>query len=222
MSKYTTQVRFICETANGLTESKGYDDVNTIITTAAPLVFNFDFPLFDANYRLPLETKILRHFYTREIGCETVGLWKLRLQTKLNEIMPYYNQLYESALIEFNPMYSKNMNRTHTNKYASQTGGSSSDKSNDVDWNDFSDTPQMGHEGIEDNSTLTTTRRQTSDRTHKNDYHSMNLNTEDYIENISGYDLRSPSSMLKEFRETFLNIDMMIINELEELFMQVL
>lgn len=105
MSKYTTEVRYICEVSAGLTESAGFDDIENIITTAAPHIFNFTFPIFDDAYKLPLEKKILRHFYTREICEETVGLWKLRLCDKLNNIMPYYNKLYESELLEFNPLY---------------------------------------------------------------------------------------------------------------------
>ena len=57
------------------------------------------FPIFDENYRSVLETKILRHYYTREIGFETVGLWKHYLKTKLNEIMPKYNKLYEASIV---------------------------------------------------------------------------------------------------------------------------
>lgn len=105
MSSFTTQVRFICEVAAGRDESAGQSDVNHIITLAAPRVFNFDFPIYDEAYRPELEKKILRHFYTREIGYETVGLWKLKLEDKLNLIMPYYNKLYESTLLEFNPLY---------------------------------------------------------------------------------------------------------------------
>ena len=100
MSNYTTELRFICENEyNG--ESSGFNEINKILTTVAPKIFNFDFPIFDEEYRLPLEVKILRTYYTREICEETVGLWKLRLQTKLCNIMPYYNQLYKSALLEF-------------------------------------------------------------------------------------------------------------------------
>lgn len=102
MSKYTTEVRFICENLNG--NSTGFNDLNTLLTNVAPKIFNFDFPIFDEKYRIPLEVKILRHYYTREISEETVGLWKLRLQDKLNLIMPYYNQLYSSTLIEFDPL----------------------------------------------------------------------------------------------------------------------
>ena len=113
MSKYTTEVRYICERANNLDQSKGYGDVDQIIAGAIPSIFDFDFPVFDPNYKSVLCTKILRHYYTREIGFETVGLWKLKLQTKLIEIMPYYNQLYESELIKFNPLYDTDLHTTN-------------------------------------------------------------------------------------------------------------
>ena len=89
MSKYTTELRFLCETVAGLTESKGYAHIDDILESAAPVIFDFDWPLFDDEYRTALEIKILRHYYTREISEETVGLWKLRLCDKLNMIMPY-------------------------------------------------------------------------------------------------------------------------------------
>ena len=142
MSKYTTEVRFICENAAGYDESKGFSDVESIITVAAPKVFNFDFPIFDENYRLPLEKKILRHYYTREIGEETVGLWKLRMQDTLCNIMPYYNKLYESELITFNPLYDVDMTTTHkgsndtvneVNRDESETGKRGIDRIESVD-----------------------------------------------------------------------------------------
>lgn len=105
MSVYTTEVRFICENYAGLSDSKGYDSVDDIVGKAREKVFDFDFPIYDASYASVLETKFLKHYYTREIGFETVGLWKLWLNKRLNEIMPYYNQLYKSALLEFNPFY---------------------------------------------------------------------------------------------------------------------
>ena len=116
MSKYTTEVRFICETAAGLVDSQGYNSIDTILSEARESVFDFDYPIFDENYRETLEKKILKHYYTREICEETVGLWKLRLDDKMNLIMPYYNQLYKSELIKFNPMYNVQLSRTHTGK----------------------------------------------------------------------------------------------------------
>lgn len=103
MSKYTTEVRYICETYAGLSESTGYDKVDDIINAACPYIFDFDFPIHDESHRGELEAKILRHYYLREIGFETVGIWKLKLNAKLNEIMPYYNQLYATAELITDP-----------------------------------------------------------------------------------------------------------------------
>ena len=110
MSKYTTEVRYICEWAAGYQHSKGYNSIDSILNAAVNpdnpyKVFDFDFPIYDEAYRVPLEKKILRHYYTREICEETIGLWKLRMEDRLNTIMPYYNQLYRSALLEFNPLW---------------------------------------------------------------------------------------------------------------------
>ena len=132
MSKYTTEVRYICENAIGLDESVGYKDVDSVINEAVPKIFNFDFPIFDEEYRNVICSKILRHFYTREIGFETVGLWKLKLETKLIEIMPYYNQFYKSELLKFNPLYDTDLNTTNVgdknsenNRTENKTGTSS-------------------------------------------------------------------------------------------------
>lgn len=114
MAKYTTEVRSICEVYAGLDESVGYDSIDDVISKAREKVFDFNYPIFDEAYRSVLETKILEHYYTREICEETVGLWKLRLKTKMNEIMPYYNQLYESELLEFNPLYDVDYKRQGT------------------------------------------------------------------------------------------------------------
>ena len=61
MSQYTTEVRYICEEAAGLKESVGYSNVNEVIAQARENIFDFDFPIWDENYRPTLETKILRH-----------------------------------------------------------------------------------------------------------------------------------------------------------------
>lgn len=105
MSRYTTEVRYICEEYAGKKDSVGYNDIDSVIEAARPKVFDFSYPIYDESYKAVLETKILRHYYTREIGLETVGLWKHFLNMKMNEIMPYYNELYKSTLLEFNPFY---------------------------------------------------------------------------------------------------------------------
>lgn len=119
MSKYTTELRYICEQYAGLDESEGYMSVKQIVETARPKIFDFDYPIFDESYKSVLETKIIRHFYTREIGCESVGLWKMWLDNKMNEIMPYYNQLYNSELIKFNPLYDTDLTTDRNDKFNS-------------------------------------------------------------------------------------------------------
>lgn len=124
MSKYTTELRFICETNAGLVESKGYNSINEILESCRENIFNFDFPIFDEAYRPVIEKKILKHYYTREIATETVGLWKHYLDMRLNEIMPYYNKLYETELYHFNPFYDVDL-FTESNKKGLHTGNES-------------------------------------------------------------------------------------------------
>ena len=93
MSKYTTEVRYICETKCGIDVQKVPTDVDTIIGKSRDKIFG-QFPIFSEYYRATLEDKILKHYYFREIGFETFAMWQTKLNTKMNEIMPYYNLLY--------------------------------------------------------------------------------------------------------------------------------
>ena len=245
MSKYTTEVRFICQS---LANNVDVNDVENIIVNSIDKIFDFNFPIFDEQYRKILETKILKHYYTREIGEETVGLWKLRLNTRLNEIMPYYNKLYESELLEFNPLYTKYVikngnnkgvgNSTDTNSHNDITTRtddttSVSNTSNNTK-NLYSDTPQGSIRNIDvvenaylTNATLINNNEKGSIKntgTVKNDNsgtYKLDKNftdTNEYAETIKGYDGTSPSRLVSDFREILINIDVMIIDELEDLF----
>lgn len=225
MSKYTTEVRYICEEACGLKQSEGQLKVNEIIANAIPNIFNFDFPIFDESYRTVLETKILKHFYTREIGLETVGLWKLKLDTKLNEIMPYYNKLYKSELLEFNPLYTKDLYKKHEGK-GTNVGSTDSDgitTNNGTSWNKYSETPQGTVANIDNDTYLTNATKDTINNTTRQDNTTSEnyKTTDEYLDHVYGYEGKDGSEMLLKFRETFLNIDVMIIEELEPLFMQI-
>lgn len=247
MSKYTTEVRFICEQYAGLSESEGYSSVDDIIQVALPKIFDFSFPIFDENYRNVLCKKIIKHFYTREIGCETVGLWKLWLNVKMNEIMPYYNQLYRSELIEFNPMYNIDVTTTHTGKGSNNKGRDftsdstySGNSTNTIrttldsdNWNKTLDTPQGSIQNIANDSYLTdvthdtvnstgytenTGTSETSEKKTDNETEKINT-TEEYVDRVSGKNSgESYSKILNDFRDTFLNIDMLVIEECNDLF----
>lgn len=125
MAVFTTTIRSICEAKAGRDESAGGGSVAEVIEAARPKIFDFEYPIFDDAYKPVIETKILRHYYTREIGLETVGLWKMFLETRLNEIMPYYNKLYVSELLDFDPLMDVDYTKTG-NKAGSQNGGETS------------------------------------------------------------------------------------------------
>ena len=126
MSVYTTEVRFICETEAGLIADRGYNDVDEVIDKSWKKIFK-NFPIFDESYREGLCKKILNHYYTREIGAETVALWKFWLNQKMNEIMPYYNKLYMSEQMKYDPLHEVDFTREITeNTRGSSTGSSDS------------------------------------------------------------------------------------------------
>lgn len=214
MSKYTTELRFICEFEAGYDESQGYKKVNDVISKALPKIFDFDFPIFDPSYRTLLCTKIIKHYYTREIGEETYGLWKLRLETRMNEIMPYYNKLYTAWLQEFNPLYDTDLTRDHVLTRESNTDGSQNGTTRVL----FSDTPQGSLQNVENETYLTNATKTTTDNTYGEDYDS----TDDFLEHVRGKSSGvSYSKMLDEYRKSLLNIDLMVINELKDLFMNI-
>ena len=129
LSKYTTQLRFICETAAGRRESAGYDDSESIIKAAHTKIFDFDYPIFDAAYKETLECKIIDHYYTQEIGFETVGQFKRMLRATMREIMPLYNELYTSGLRVLNPLTNIDIEDSFTKSSESQSENSSTGSS---------------------------------------------------------------------------------------------
>lgn len=63
-----------------------------------------NYPIFDEKYREILNQKIIDHFYYYEIGAETPDRFNRYLSTKMQEIMPYYNKLYETETMKFDPL----------------------------------------------------------------------------------------------------------------------
>lgn len=112
MARYTTQVRTICETVAGLSDSVGYTDVETVLNDSWDKIFTA-FPIYDEAHRADLCKKILRHYYMDEIAFETYGLWQLAINTKLVEIMPQYNSLYKASAEIINPLYNKSLSRQY-------------------------------------------------------------------------------------------------------------
>ena len=193
MSKYTTELRYLIQS--------GFD-----------LGLN-DYPIFEESYRSKLNEKILNHYYMREIGFETAGLFKRYLNVKMNEIMPYYNQLYLSAQIEFDPLETYSTNE----QYERETTGDNTSQDEGENKSLQNDTPMGSLQNPFSENYATTSQKTNATNTTK-------LNSsenEKYSRKLSGKnDSKSNSQLLMEYRQSFLNIDMLIIEELDVLFMQ--
>lgn len=234
MSKYTTQVRFICEQMAGLTESTGFNDVSEVIDAAIPKIFDFDWPIYDETHRQELERKFLMHYYTREIGFETYGLWKLKLNTKLNEIMPYFNELYASVQYLNNPMddvdYKRVIDGTENMRRDEDTESTQNinSESNGLSYHSYSDTPQGALTGVREGNYLTNASKDEANNTgSSNTEGTFNTDetrdtTKNTVETVKGKMYgASKAKMVMEYRKAILNIDMQIIDELGDLFMMI-
>ena len=60
--------------------------------------FNYDFYCDDQLVKKKFEQKFIDHYFFYEIGCETPARWNQMLKSRLNLIMPYYRQLYQTEL----------------------------------------------------------------------------------------------------------------------------
>lgn len=64
--------------------------------------------------REELNKKILNHYKYREIGFETIARFLDELEISMNEIMPYYNQMFVSIDQDFNIIYNVDYIRKNT------------------------------------------------------------------------------------------------------------
>ena len=201
---------------------------------------NFDFqmtqyPIFDENYRETLNHNILYHYYENEIGFETAPLFRLYLNQKLNEIMPYYNELYKAQrkiidenLLLNNVNITEKLQGSNTTQSSSQSNSTNNGTSNNK--NLFQDTPQgqISQTDI-DNQTWATnltldknTTNNTINDTSSNSGSANTNATNTYLKTIIGNNGgKFNIDILKDIQNNLMNIDLMIINDLSELFMQI-
>ena len=188
--------------------------------------FNFkmdSYPIFDENYRETLNNNILNHYYENEIGFETASLFRFYLNQKLNEIMPYYNELYkvQKKLIDENLLLN-NVNLTETLHGSNTTKTSSTSQSLSNGKNLYQDTPQgqISQTDIDNQSwatNLTLNKNKIEDESN-----ATGNGTNEYLKTIIGNNGgKFNIDVLNDIKNNLLNIDMMIINDLNELFMQI-
>lgn len=80
MARYTVELRKVVESTN---------------------IFDFHYDFYEPNKKAEFEDDFIKHFYFREIGCETVDRFKWFLNDKMQTVFPYYNKLFEAATKEY-------------------------------------------------------------------------------------------------------------------------
>lgn len=230
MSRYTIELRYLIE---------GNYDLGLK-----------DYPIFDESYREQLNNKIIQHYYFREIGFETETLFKNRLNQKMNEIMPYYNQMYESSKLKIDPLSTIDLEEVFSRKSKTTGEGTSSTSGTGNNTNNFNstDTTDYGKiskfsdiaqaqttpneilndkyltsatvdDGQDKNTNTGTNTSQTESTTSGTSTDERNLDEDTTLTRKGNNGTASESELLNMYRETFLNIDMMIIDDLDELFL---
>lgn len=209
MSKYTLELRRIQQT------HKIFD-------------FDYDFYTNDETIKYNFEDKFINEYYFNEIGFETVGRFKQRLRTKLNKIMPYYSQLYQTELrskdIDFmlnkdlEEVYERVLEGSNTSKNDVTVDNSSTSNvlESNIDNGNASlelekgSLTNVGKSTINDNTKSSNSVNDTTNQTERTKLSSKG--------NIG---ITSSAELLEKWRKVIINIDDLIINECSDLFMQV-
>lgn len=221
MATFTMALKDVIETVGGEVSF----DTGFAVMTGGDIGLN-NYEIFNSDYREKLNGQIIAHYWNREICTEAIENWRLMMWRKMNEIMPVYNKLYQSLEIEFDPLSTIDMHSI-TSSDSSQTGTASntSTQTSDSTSNSrsvSSDTPQTMLSGDEDYATsgadvhgssgVASTGNDTSDQTG-----SQTSNSDNHVSGYQG----AASDLIQSYRASLINVDLMIINELADLFMSV-
>jgi len=176
------------------------------------------YPIYDENYRPHLNGLIIDHYWNREIGMETIDMFQLVMRRKMNEIMPYYNQMYQSAQIEYEALSTIDLQTANTGnttqEQSTHAEGSSDNSSRAVS----STTPQTMLSGDADYASSAADSKAVSSSNQDGTLNTTLDSTNDV--HVTGYQ-GAASDLVVRYRQSLINIDMMIITEIEECFMLV-
>ena len=160
------------------------------------------FPIWDENHRGELEKKIIEHYYFRQIGFETVGRFKFYLNVRLREIMPRMNKIWKTTQYKYNPI--ENYNMEEGNKSKRKADGESLGK--------YSETPQGPLTDLIDGKYLTNATHGTEKSAGEEEYTGWRHG------NIG---VTTTQQMIEQERKVTIDLDLMIIDELKDLFIGV-
>lgn len=230
MARYTVELRDVIRVAETQAHGKYVDFEYTDATWKALGLDSY--PIYDETHRDRLNSMICDHFYMREIGAETVALFRLFVRRTMNEIMPYYNELYKTAELIRNPLDEIDVTRTEGWEEGT-TGTSDSTGSTTVSSNSsntYSDTPMSmvqedGGSLIEGGAYATTATFDKSSTTNQSNANTSSEGSREGSRTETERGHRSSQSQLvMEYRRAILNVDREIVEspELSECFLSIM
>ena len=174
-----------------------------------------------------LARKIVDHYYMREIGFETIGLFVHYAKVTMEELMEEYLPLIYSSAIQYNPLvnvdYTETFERTKETKNEGSSDSTSSSNASSLGVN--SDTPQgqISKEAILAGTYATNTGANENESSVSSES-SNNANSnenENYTKHIKGNSGVSATAqkMIEQYRANIRAIDKEIIERLNVLFM---
>lgn len=160
------------------------------------------FPIWDEKHRGELEKKIIEHYYFRQIGFETVGRFVFKLNTRLREIMPNMIKLYATTKYQYNPIENYNM----------EEEGTDVNKNDSESLAKYSETPQGEVNNLIEGKYLTNATHGTG----KN-----STETKHTFSRHGNIGVTTTQQMIEAERKIVLDIDLLIIDNLKDLFLGV-
>ena len=170
-----------------------------------------------------LAQKIVDHYYVRESGLETPGLFKHWAKVKMQELMESYLPLIYSASIKYDPLV--NVDYTETfNRTADNTGTSNSTSNNSSSGLVVgSNTPQgqISKAGILRGDYASSTSANENEANIHDNTTTQGNTQEEYLKRVKGNSGVSATAqkMILQYRENIIAIDTKIIEDLNILFM---
>lgn len=204
--------------------SKYTIELNQIVNDLDFNLFDFNYNLYDNELKEAFQKKFIDHFYFYEIGLTPIARFKKALQIKLNDIFPYYKQLYETELrckdIDF--MLNKDLKETYTREIIGSVSAnqSSTSTSNDTSLNINNDTPQNKIDDLDQFMTSASKNTDNSTMNSSGTNNAENNSTETYsLLSQGNIGVTSSAELLEKWRSVLINIDQLIFEECNDLFM---
>ena len=199
-------------------------ELNQIVNDLDFNLFDFQYNLYDNELKSVFEKKFIDHFYFYEIGLTPIARFKKALQIKLNDIFPYYKQLYQTELktAEIDFMLNKDLKEEYTRQLTgnSSVNQSSTSSSNDTTLNINNDTPQNKIDDLDKYMTSASKNTDNSTMNSNGTNTAENNSTETYsLLSQGNIGVTSSAELLEKWRNVLINIDQMIFEECNDLFM---